>query len=258
MNNIDDYLKPRKDPTENQQILFLAEVNRKCPLCGNFLLKEKKDRVNKLYQIAHIYPNSPTQEEVKELYGLERLGEDSESFENKIALCKDCHGYYDDHKTKEEYSKFLNIKKELLNKIRLEKQLSSQEIEDELEIIIKKLGEITGEEVPLKHTALRISKKIEKTNVLLKSKIEQYVSLYFYTIRNLFNDLEYKDNFNIVASQSHTAFLLAEKGKLSKSQIFSDLVSWIESKIPGYSKESYEAIISFFVQNCEVFNEITE
>ena len=42
MNNIDDYLKPRKDPTENQQILFLAEVNRKCPLCGNFLLKEKK------------------------------------------------------------------------------------------------------------------------------------------------------------------------------------------------------------------------
>ena len=49
MNNIDDYLKPRKDPTENQQILFLAEVNRKCPLCGNFLLKEKKDRVNKLY-----------------------------------------------------------------------------------------------------------------------------------------------------------------------------------------------------------------
>ena len=67
MNNIDDYLKPRKDPTENQQILFLAEVNRKCPLCGNFLLKEKKDRVNKLYQIAHIYPNSPTQEEVKEL-----------------------------------------------------------------------------------------------------------------------------------------------------------------------------------------------
>ena len=92
----------------------------------------------------------------------------------------------------------------------------------------------------------------------MESKIEQYVSLYFYTIRNLFNDLEYKDNFNIVASQIHTAFLLAEKGKLSKSQIFSDLVSWIESKIPGYSKESYEAIISFFVQNCEVFNEITE
>ena len=36
-----------------------------------------------------------------ELKGLERLGDNSESFDNKIALCKDCHSTKDYHTTKE-------------------------------------------------------------------------------------------------------------------------------------------------------------
>lgn len=254
----DEYLKPRKKSTTNMDTLFLSEVNNKCPLCGKFLIKEKDGHTEKKYQIAHIYPNSPLPTEVEELKNQERLGKDSESFENKIALCKDCHGDYDYHKTKEEYIKLVNIKKELINRINLEKKLSDQPIEDELEDIIEKLCDFSGEEVKLKHTALKIAKKMEKKDFLIKNKIEQYVSLYFYTIRSLFNIKEYKANFNIIASQIHTAFLMAEKENLNKSQIFSNLVNWLESKIPGYSKESYESIISFFVQDCEVFNEITE
>ena len=38
-----------------------------------------------------------------ELKGLERLGDNSESFDNKIALCKDCHSTKDYHTTKEDY-----------------------------------------------------------------------------------------------------------------------------------------------------------
>ncbi len=47
--------------------------------------------------------------EVLELKGLERLGDNCEEFENKVALCKDCHGYYDDHKTKDEYLNLLTL-----------------------------------------------------------------------------------------------------------------------------------------------------
>ncbi|RGI01125.1 hypothetical protein DXD88_11235 [Coprobacillus sp. TM10-10] len=57
--------------------------------------------------MAHIYPNSPTVEQYLELKGLERLGDNSESFDNKIALCKDCHSTQDYHTTNEDYLKLI-------------------------------------------------------------------------------------------------------------------------------------------------------
>ena len=85
----DPYLKKRKDPTESEQQLYLKEVSFVCPLCGKMLRHSKQRKTNKLYQIAHIFPNSPTEEQYARLNNLPRLGNDSESFENKIALCKD-------------------------------------------------------------------------------------------------------------------------------------------------------------------------
>ena len=48
-----------------------------------------------------------TLEQYLELKGLERLGDNSESFDNKIALCKDCHSTKDYHTTKEDYLKLI-------------------------------------------------------------------------------------------------------------------------------------------------------
>lgn len=61
----DSYLKPRRSPSEADQ------------------------------------QHRPTQEQYTILQGLKRLGADSESYENKIALCKDCHGTQDYHTTKD-------------------------------------------------------------------------------------------------------------------------------------------------------------
>ena len=89
----DPYLKKRKAPTEAEQQLYLKEVSFFCPLCGKILRHKKQGKANKLYEIAHIFPNSPTEEQYELLSKLPRLGNNSESFENKIALCKDCQGH---------------------------------------------------------------------------------------------------------------------------------------------------------------------
>ena len=70
---VDPYLQPRKQSTTNKDTLFLLEVGGVCPKCGKPLLITKGNRNHKLYQIAHIYPNSPLPSEVTELAGLERL-----------------------------------------------------------------------------------------------------------------------------------------------------------------------------------------
>ena len=133
MAEIDDYLQPRAAITENVDLQHIQEVGGFCPICGKQLLVKKGGKVNKQYQIAHIYPNSPNAHQKAELAGLERLGNTSEDFENKIALCKNCHGYYDDHTTKEEYLKILAIKKELLAINKIREKVSTEDIEEELE-----------------------------------------------------------------------------------------------------------------------------
>lgn len=110
----DPYLKKRKAPTEAEQQLYLKEVSFSCPLCGKILRHKKQGKANKLYEIAHIFPNSPTEEQYELLSKLPRLGDNSESFENKIALCKDCHNQQDYHTTQADYLKLLDIKQHFL------------------------------------------------------------------------------------------------------------------------------------------------
>lgn len=67
-----------------------------------------------------------------ELKGLERLGDNSESFDNKIALCKDCHSTKDYHTTKEDYLKL--IKNPNLSKKILKRHNEFKSKKDELEM----------------------------------------------------------------------------------------------------------------------------
>lgn len=259
----DPYLIARVSITENTDNAHLLEVDGICPLCGNYLLIQKGKRMNKKYQIAHIYPNSPIPHEVKELQGLERLGTNCEEFENKVALCKDCHGYYDDHKTKEEYLKLVKIKKRLLAASKAKISTSHQDIEEEIVLVINSLMSIdpvTLQKMELEYKALKISSKIEMTYSILKAKIETYVCIYFNLIKETFQNLdqENKLNFDLVASEVRSSFLKCDEEIISKSEIFEALVKWLKSKSNGSSSEACEAVISYFVQSCEVFHEISQ
>lgn len=263
MGNIDSYLIPRTQITENLDLLHIQEVNGYCPLCGKNLLVKKGKRVNKQYQIAHIYPNSPRKSQERELSGLERLGENCESFDNKVVLCKNCHGYYDDHTTKEEYLKILELKKNLLEKSNVRDHISSDELEEELIEIIEEIIMVGDEDlrkVELRYKGMKISKKLDDSNSLLRRKIERNVSLYYGFIKEAFQNMEDegKKKFNLIAAEFKTAFIKSSYESKDKQVIFDVLVEWVNSQVSSKSHEACEIIVSFFVQNCEVFDEITE
>ena len=44
----------------------------------------------------------------------------------------------------------------------------------------------------------------------------------------------------------------------TKYEIFERMVDWVHNKTLKISREACEAVISFFIQNCEVFYEISE
>lgn len=260
---LDPYLVSRTSITKNMDHAYLLEVNGLCPLCGKNLLAAKGNSKSKLYQIAHIYPNSPMPDQLKELMGLERLGDTCEDFENKIALCKDCHGIYDDRVTKKEYLALVDKKKKLLKVANSKVSISFQNLEEEISLVINSLNVITSDDlrkVSLKYRGFEIKKKFEARYTILKNKIESYNCTYYYFIKETFQNLERANqvHFNILASEVKTSFLKCDKEMDDKSDIFNSLVLWMHSKIKGASLEACEVVIAFFVQNCEVFHEITE
>lgn len=262
-NRVDPYLVNRISITKNMDHAYLLEVGGLCPLCGKNLLATKGNSKSKLYQIAHVYPNSPLKDELNELDGLERLGANCEDFKNKIALCKDCHGYYDDHKTKIEYLRLVGLKKKLWNLANARVSASHQDIEEEIFLVISALSSVnlsTLKSMELEKKALKISDKIEEKHMILKYKIETYVCIYFNFIKETFQNLEDigQINFNIIASEIKTSFLKCEREISDKGEIFSSLVNWLHSRVDSSSYEACEVLVSYFVQNCEVFNEITK
>ena len=256
----DNYLKTRKKPTETQLRLYLREVDYHCPLCGKELQSRKQQKNNKLFEIAHIYPNSPTNEQYENLLGVERLGDDSECYENKIALCKDCHDTQDYHTSLKDYVKLLEIKKKCLRATALHDATQTLGLESEIEMVVKGICNIGIEEYSeLNFNAVNIANKFTTSEYLLKTKISAYIFNYFTYIRDLFTEMDGKNGFmfGILCSQIRCAFLKMNETGASKNEIFDSLVDWINNKTHTVSKEACEAVVSFFVQNCEVFYEIS-
>lgn len=169
--NVETYCIERKNPKGNESLRYVLEVENCCPKCGKTIMNFSADK-KKLYEIAHIFPNRPTEEEKKILADVEVLGDDSECFENKIALCRDCHKEYDEHKTVEKYNDMLNLKKKLLKSCNAKTDLSHNMIEDELFDVVKKISSLaTDNDVlskcePLSYNVMSIKEKIPFNNLL--------------------------------------------------------------------------------------------
>ena len=250
----DPYLKERKSPTAVDQQLYLKEVSFVCPLCGKILRHRKQKKANKLYEIAHIFPNSPTEEQYEQLSGLPRLGDNSESFENKIALCKDCHDQQDYHTTQADYLKLLDIKQHLLKLTDLHEAMLTMGLEQEIADVVKRVCSLHEDEIgSLNYTPVILTKKFAANELLLKNRIKMNVT-------DCFKELEGINNFRLTALslQIKSCFIKMEGISDNKSDIFDQLVDWVMSKTLSTSRDACEAVVSFFVQNCEVFHEITE
>ena len=111
--------------------------------------------------------------------------------------------------------------------------------------------------VRLKHRSLRVRRKISEP--LLRHKVEVNVASYFDFIQGQFSALDAMSarTFRKIASQVHTAYVQAIRDTLSQDDVFAALVQWLQSKTLQDGTVC-EIMISFFVQNCEVFDELPE
>lgn len=257
----DKYCIDRRKPTQSDELFLLDECGCICPLCGNSLIS-KNNKKKKQFEVAHIYPNSPTPEEKIILAGVERLGNNSEDIKNWISICFKCHTEYDFHKTRNEYEKVLDIKKKMLAKNDVKHLLSAEGIESELSAIIFNLCNLSSKEFndveKLSYEALNISDKI--ANLLLCNDVSQKVVDYYLFIKQQF-ELQEQNGCNLpletIAANFKHAYYVCKRNGLDEKQVFSELTNWLIEKV-HCDTIAAQIIISFFVQNCDVYEKLSK
>lgn len=249
--------KKRRKIPHNEQLILHSEVSGICPLCPTVLIYEKNGRNQKGFEIAHIYPLNPLPKEVELLKNEEKLNSDLDHGDNLICLCNPCHKKYDKDKTVEEYQELLRKKKDILKRRKEQELWSRTSIEIQIFEIIEVLVDQDFEfEDNLEYSPKTIDDKTDETiTVLTKRKIHQNVQDYFFKISAKFKDIDFVEPMTteIISSQIKTHYLLLKKQGSNQKEIFDAMVAWLQKQTKQDNREASEIIISYFIQNCEIF-----
>ena len=245
----------RKSYGENANINFVAQVNGVCPKCSCPILYDKNERKYKGYELAHIYPLNPTDEEKQILKGVELSSEDPNHDSNIIPLCISCHNKLDNPRTLEEYNQLLAIKKKILADAYQQKIFPEYMLENDIIEILDKLAESSDNyEGNIEYDIKILDEKLDSTMPpLMSKKIRWHVTSYYPFIKDKLATLD-----NIISeriSLQIKLFYLEQKKQniASQDDVYRNLVNWIMKKTRSVNHEASEIIVAFFIQNCEVF-----
>lgn len=247
--------------TENDKLILYSEVEGMCPLCPNSLMYEKNSQNRKNFEIAHIYPLNPKKEELELLNREEKLSSNPNNLNNLICLCVSCHTKFDKPRTLDEYKELVAIKKALLRQTKDKALWNNTKIEKDIEEIIRILAteeiDLSKEDI-LKYDPKEIDRKVNDTiTPLTKRKIHRNVQDYFQIVKSKFIELDKITPLTTetISSQVKTHFLLLckEHKKINQKVIFDALVSWVSKRTKQDNDDASEILISYFIQNCEVF-----
>ena len=182
-----------------------------------------------------------------------------------IALCSDCSESYLLKPELDEYIKLFDLKEYAKKNYQIQVQLSTLNLEDEIKNIINSLYDIDSNTViqNFRLDPLLISEKIDPSCFVLKQTVTSYVLQYYKFIRKLFSELNsFSENrFNIIASEIKLAYETIHPTCNSQEEIFAKISEWIMKQLNMPNSQKYriscDIVVAFFIQNCEVFHEIT-
>ena len=248
--------KKQHSTVEYQDAPLLAEANYECPLCHKKLVDTIKGQAVKKYKITQIFPDGLDDETKAEFAAAYPVPRKFDVSDNLIALDEDCAERYLLRPTIEEYRNLYEIKLQLVQNYTAKLAADSVQLEDDIRIVLDALGSIrdASELIELEYEALHIEEKFEPENFILKNETQVQVVMYYRYIEKVFSESD--ADFDMIASEIKISSMKLEKSGLTQSDVINQLSEWIRNKT-GFGTESRLAcniVVSFFIQNCEVFH----
>ena len=242
---------------------LLNECGMKCPMCGKRLVENKKGIPMIRYVVTPIYPFGMDLIKQMEFRDTYPPVQNLDSTDNKMLLCRSCAEDYLVEPTKEEY-KWLSLKKkQQVWDLEMQDKVDDIAVEQGIKQILDAFSSIKERPVPVDKTrweAFRVDKKISEDNFNLQDKVTYWVLRYYRYLEQQFKleERTRKLRFRKIQNEVSQCFETYDEANLPQSLIFEYLVKWLERQTDCHNRDALEAMISFFVQNCEVFNETPE
>lgn len=218
---------------------LLIEANNVCHYdgCGKTLYIKEDEKSSDVYEVVIIDDNKNV------------------TSSNLIALCQSCASKYNINKTNEKIRRLKEIKDNLVQKEIMRTTASEVSVDRGIRAVINKIADLSlDKEIQLNFNPVTVKEKIPN-NVPLYEKVKSYVSLYYDTVKQIFKEADQEKiiKYNsFSASVKYTYEKLKEEG-VSQSKIFSSLVEWL-TDATNEDIEYCEIIVSYYIQNCEVFD----
>lgn len=248
--------KKQSNAVEYQDAPLLAEANYECPLCHNKLVDTIKGQAVKKYRITQIFPDGLDDDAMAEFVAIQPAPQRLDSPENLIALDADCAEKYLLNPTADEYRILSDIKAQLAKNYVAKQAVNNVQLEDDIRTVLDALSAIrdTSELVALEYDALRIDEKFDAENFILKNETQVQVVTYYRYIEKVFSNSN--ADFDMIASEIKVSSMKLEKAGLSQADVISQLSEWMRNKagLGTDSRLACNIVVSFFIQNCEVFH----
>ena len=180
------------------------------------------------------------------------------NIDNTIAISPKASPTYFYKNSNRHYEELMAKKEELFEKQRIKMLIDDSFYSKKLKRIIDKIQENpTVLNVDLKLKPTEIKNKIDCSEPIF-SKIFPLITDYYLYLRGLFKERDGNDfNFDLLCKTIRSDYLTLAEEDFSKMKIF-DLLSENLSRKLDEDLLYCEIVISFFVQNCEVFDEISK
>lgn len=241
---------------ENLQNIF--DVGKKCPLCGKSLIVLENKREIYLFESTPIFPINIDSDIKNDFLNIHPAPKNKD----EIVLCPKCAADYLFHPTVKSYDILWETNNLIKISNKIEKVKYQSHLETQLQELISQLSKIklTTEEInELRLNPIELINKINN-NPVLEFTIQGDL-LYFPTIQKLLSDLDSEEaNFEIIASEFKTIYKKLQALKINQITIYNTITKWILEKLSLSDQYAPSArlVVSFFVQDCEVFDEISK
>lgn len=251
----------QKAKVDSDELNYFLEVKKTCPICHCPLEIKNKKKTYFRYSIVNIYPLGLSSDKELEFNAHRPLEVDPKSSFNKICVCPNCGDKYGYNPTTDIYDTLFFYKEHALNEAMSDDKIKTLSLDKEITTVIDSLTNI--KETPtikeLRKKPLTLKKKI-RDNDLLEERINNDVKSYYYYIRKLLSDLDDKhSHFKIIANSIQNCFLTLDETLDNQEEIYYKIIEWVmdKTRLGNRYFTACQIIVSFFVQNCEVFDEIS-
>lgn len=216
----------------------VSEVYSKCPFCKHGLIDEIGGQTIEEYRIIKFPVRG--------------------QFEH-IAVCNNCYEKYKDTSNDAVIRCLNDKKKTIIAKRSFDKSVDALEMEKEISQVLEALSDADPTELPtFQYTPVEVKQKIPNDKMLF-SKVWTNVVQYFPFVEEKLKQLnnERRLTYEKISWDVKRAYLEFATNESNKEVIFNQLCEWLAEKAQTDKKTACEAIISYYVQNCEVFERET-